>query len=106
MDVIGQKTVELSGDAKSTMEKTSRKLLLVRLKSLLLSEYWALCLSAVYFLAMTPFTPELASAENVANILSNLLPLLIVSTGQALVMISGGIDLSATSVIALSSVTG
>ncbi|MFN8004621.1 MAG: hypothetical protein U0X75_26810 [Acidobacteriota bacterium] len=40
------------------------------------------------------------------NLFSNLLPLLIVATGQTIVLIAGGIDLSVTSVMALGSVTG
>lgn len=40
------------------------------------------------------------------NLLSAVVPLLIVALGQTLVIITGGIDLSATSVIALASVSG
>ncbi|MBI4873872.1 MAG: ABC transporter permease [Acidobacteria bacterium] len=72
----------------------------------LLSEYFVLYLSAAYFLALWPFVPEFASGGNLANIFSNMLPLLVVAIGQTFVMISGGIDLSVTSVIALASTTG
>jgi len=65
-----------------------------------------LVLTGACFLALLPFTPRLASAENLANILATLLPLFVVALGQTLVMISGGIDLSVTSAIALCSVTG
>jgi ribose/xylose/arabinose/galactoside ABC-type transport system permease subunit len=70
------------------------------------SEYAVFFLSAVYFLACAPFVPGLASAENAGNILANLLPLLIVAIGQTFVLIAGGIDLSVTATIAMSSVTG
>jgi len=70
------------------------------------SEYSIFCLTILYFIALTPFTPGLASAENAANIFSNMLPLLIVALGQTVVLITGGIDLSVTSTIALSSVIG
>jgi ribose/xylose/arabinose/galactoside ABC-type transport system permease subunit len=70
------------------------------------SEYSVFYLTILYFLALAPFTPRLASAENAANIFSNLLPLLIVALGQTVVLITGGIDLSVTSTIALSSVVG
>jgi ribose/xylose/arabinose/galactoside ABC-type transport system permease subunit len=70
------------------------------------SELSVFYLTILYFLALTPFTPGLASAENAANIFSNLLPLLIVALGQTVVLIAGGIDLSVTSTIALSSVIG
>lgn len=81
----------------------ARKSLWVRL---LYSEYLVLYLSVIYYLVLWPFTPRFASPENLANLLSSMLPLLIVAVGQTFVLISGGIDLSATSVIALTSVTG
>ncbi len=77
-----------------------------RLKRLVLSEYWVLYLGILYFLALLPWAPGLGSAENIRNIFSNMLPLLVVAVGQTVVLISGGIDLSATSVIGLSSVVG
>jgi ribose/xylose/arabinose/galactoside ABC-type transport system permease subunit len=70
------------------------------------SEYAVFFLSVVYFLACAPFVPGFVSAENVGNILANLLPLLIVAIGQTVVLIAGGIDLSVTATIAMSSVTG
>ncbi len=76
------------------------------LKRILLSEYLVLYLSIVYFLAVWPFTPGFASTENIRNIFSNMLPLLVVAIGQTFVLITAGIDLSVTSIIALSSVFG
>jgi ribose/xylose/arabinose/galactoside ABC-type transport system permease subunit len=73
---------------------------------LIKSEYLILYLSAAYFVALLPFTPGLASPGNIANILSSMLPLLVVATGQTFVLITGGIDLSVTSIIALASVAG
>ena len=73
---------------------------------LLLSEYLVLVLSAAWFVCVLPFTPGFASPENLANILSSMLPLLVVAVGQTFVLISGGIDLSVTSTIALASVVG
>jgi ribose/xylose/arabinose/galactoside ABC-type transport system permease subunit len=70
------------------------------------SEYLVLALSAVYFTALVPFTPGLASSGNLTNLLATLLPLFIVAMGQTLVLITGGIDLSVTSTMALCSVTG
>lgn len=77
-----------------------------RLRSLLASEYQILLLSLVWFLALLPFAPGLSSPTNIGNIFSNMLPLLVVAVGQTLVLLTGGIDLSATSIIALSSVSG
>jgi ribose transport system permease protein len=76
------------------------------LRNPFVSEYSIFYLAVLYFLALAPFTPGLASAENAANIFSNLLPLLVVAMGQTVVLITGGIDLSVTSTIALSSVAG
>ena len=73
---------------------------------LLLSEYFVLYLSLLYFLAVWPFAPRLASPRNLLDIFSNLLPLLSVAIGQTFVLITAGIDLSVTSIIALSSVFG
>jgi ribose/xylose/arabinose/galactoside ABC-type transport system permease subunit len=76
---------------------------LVRLFS---SEYLVLILCLVYFAVLTPFTEGFASTQNFQNILLTLLPLFIVAIGQTVVLITGGIDLSVTSTIALTSVVG
>lgn len=73
---------------------------------LIRSEYLVLIVCGVLVAALAPFTPGLISADNFGNVLANLLPLLVVAVGQTLVLISGGIDLSATSTIALTSVVG
>ena len=70
------------------------------------SEYLILLLCGVLFAALAPVTPGLASSHNFANLLANLLPLLVVASGQTIVLITGGIDLSVGSVIALCSVSG
>lgn len=76
------------------------------LKSLVLSEHLPLVLCAVYFAALAPFAEGFASAGNLGNVLAAMMPLLVLAVGQTAVMIAAGIDLSATSVIALSSVCG
>lgn len=70
------------------------------------SEYLVFFLCVFYFAALVPFTPEFASSGNLTNIFSAMLPLLVVATGQTLVLITAGIDLSVTSTIALTSVLG
>ncbi len=70
------------------------------------SEYQVLALCLIWFTVAIPFTPGLTSTNNLSNVFSNLLPLLIVATGQTIVLITGGIDLSVTSILALASVTG
>jgi len=76
------------------------------LRRLALSEYLVLWLSVIYAIALAPFTPGFASTGNFANILISLLPLFLVALGQTVVLITGGIDLSVTSIIALTSVIG
>ncbi|MBI1176269.1 hypothetical protein GC207_02390 [bacterium] len=76
------------------------------LRRVLLSDYFVLGLSLLYVAAVAPFTPGFVSAENFTNILSALLPLLVVALGQTIVLITGGIDLSVTAVIGLSSIVG
>ena len=76
------------------------------LNALLSAEYQVLLLCLLWFLVSIPFTPGLTSINNISNIFSNLLPLLIVATGLTIVLITGGIDLSVTSVMALTSVLG
>ena len=71
-----------------------------------LSEYLILALTAVLFLTLGPFTPGLATIANLLNVAGYILPLFIAATGITVVMITGGIDLSITSIIAVTSVFG
>lgn len=71
-----------------------------------LSEYLVLGLTVLLFVLFAPFTPGLATRASFLNILAYLLPLFIVAIGMTVVMIAGGIDLSVTSIIALTSVVG
>lgn len=73
---------------------------------LLASEHFMLVVSAAYFALMALITPGLATPENLLNLFSSMLPLLVVALGQTVVLITGGIDLSVTSTIALSSTLG
>lgn len=73
---------------------------------LLQSEYLILALCVVYFAVMAPWVDGFRSWGNLANIFIYMLPLLVVATGQTLVLITAGIDLSVTSIIALASVCG
>jgi len=69
-------------------------------------ETWVLALSILYFLVLLPFAPDLGNLENLELIVHNMLPLCAVAIGQTLVLLTGGIDLSVTSIIALCSVGG
>jgi ribose/xylose/arabinose/galactoside ABC-type transport system permease subunit len=75
-------------------------------RRIFLTEYLVLWLSVAYVAAVGPFTPGFFTAGNFRNILITLLPLFVVALGQTVVLITGGIDLSVTSIIALASVTG
>ncbi len=70
------------------------------------SEHLILYLCLAYYVLMIFLAPGFFTVHNSWSLLFNLLPLLIVSVGQTLVMITAGIDLSVTSVVALSSVVG
>lgn len=72
----------------------------------LASEHLVLALIGVGFLVLWPITPGLASRENLANVLLTLLPLLVLACGQTVVLITGGIDLSACAIMAVASVAG
>ncbi len=76
------------------------------LERLILSEYLVFYLTIAYFLAVWPIVPEIASRSSLANMLTDMLPLLVVAIGQTFVLIVAGIDLSVTSIIAMASVMG
>ncbi len=65
-----------------------------------------LLLCVVYCAVMAPLVPGFATSENFGNVWVAMLPLLVVATGQTIVLITAGIDLSATSIIALTSIAG
>ncbi len=75
-----------------------------RVPRLLLSQYLVVVLTVVYVLALLPFTDGLLSSGNVANVLSNYWPLLVVAVGQTFVLVVAGIDLSQTSIMAITNV--
>jgi ribose/xylose/arabinose/galactoside ABC-type transport system permease subunit len=70
------------------------------------SGFMTLVLCVVYAAIMVPVAPGFASAENFSNVLVSMLPLLIAATGQTVVLITAGIDLSVTSIIAIASIAG
>jgi ribose transport system permease protein len=85
---------------------TAHTSLPAQIKKGLLSEYFVLYLSVFYLLVLGPFVQGLFSSQNVSDVLSNMWPLLIIAIGQTFVLITAGIDLSQTSVMALTSVIG
>jgi ribose/xylose/arabinose/galactoside ABC-type transport system permease subunit len=79
------------------------RVLLVRIA---LSDYLVLYLTAIYFLAMWPLVPEIATLDTLENILLEMLPLTVAVVGQTFVLLVAAIDLSATAIIAMASVVG
>jgi ribose/xylose/arabinose/galactoside ABC-type transport system permease subunit len=70
------------------------------------SDLWVLGLCVLYAAAMAPVVPELLSPDNLLNLAAAVPPLLAVTLGQTIVLLTGGIDLSATATVALTSVAG
>ncbi len=75
-------------------------------RRILLSDSFVLFLTLAYFLVLWIFLPRLGSARNLSNLSSNVWPLLVLVIGQMFVLIVGGIDLSQTSIMAVTSVCG
>lgn len=75
-------------------------------RHILFSEYFVLYLSLFYFLILWPIIPDIATGDNLANLISNAGPLLAVAIGQTFVLIVAGIDLSQTSIMGLTSIMG
>lgn len=72
----------------------------------LLSEYFVLYLTIIFFVTASFFFPTLSSPANIANQLQNMWPLLAVAMGQTFVLILGGIDLSVGAIMGITSVVG
>ena len=70
------------------------------------SEYFVLLLCVAACFAFAPFTSGFASTGNFLNIVTACLPLLLLATGQTPVLVTGGIDLSITAIVGLSSTVG
>jgi ribose/xylose/arabinose/galactoside ABC-type transport system permease subunit len=70
------------------------------------SDYFTLYLCVVYALVAGIFVPVLFSAEVAGDLVTDMMPLMLLAVGQTFVLVVAGIDLSVTSVIALASVVG
>ncbi|TVR71890.1 MAG: ABC transporter permease [Spirochaetaceae bacterium] len=86
----------------------SGKLSLIRhaTQHVLVSEYFVLILTIVYFLIVWAFVPWIGNRSNLMNILARVWPLLAAAVGQTFVLIVAGIDLSQVAVMAVTSVVG
>ena len=75
-------------------------------RAIVLSDHFVLVLTLLYFLLLWAIYPHMGGRRNLANLFSNVWPLLALVIGQMFVMIVGGIDLSQTSIMAVTSVLG
>jgi ribose/xylose/arabinose/galactoside ABC-type transport system permease subunit len=99
--------VKQSGEQVDSSDKQKARGMAGRLmRHGLLSENFVLYLSIIFFAGLYLFMPYIAGSRNLANISSNMWPLLALVLGQMFVLILGGIDLSQTSIMALTSVVG
>jgi len=73
---------------------------------IVLSDHFVLVLTVLYFVLIWVIYPHMAGRRNIANLFSNVWPLLALVIGQMFVLIVGGIDLSQTSIMAVTSVLG
>jgi len=105
--VLSSSTAETGGKSPNTHEPGGRPSRFgPHLSPALLTDATVLGLTVALVTVMTILNPRMISAGNVANIVSNYWPLLLVVTGQVFVLITAGIDLSQTATMALANVTG
>lgn len=72
----------------------------------LFSDYFTLYISIGYFVILASRIETIYQPLNLTNMLGNVWPLLAIAVGQTFVLLIGGIDLSQTSIMAISSVAG
>lgn len=70
------------------------------------SELSMLAVFAVFYVVMSIISPVFSTKANILNVLSQMAVVAIISIGQTFVIVSGGIDLSVGSVVALSGMLG
>jgi ribose/xylose/arabinose/galactoside ABC-type transport system permease subunit len=80
--------------------------LATRLPRFSFADVWVVALGVAYVLAVLPFCPDLASADQTLAVFVNSAPLLVLALGQMFVLLIGAIDLSVSGVISLAGVTG
>ena len=90
----------------TTPRAAARRLRDMFVRRVLLSDSFVLFLTLAYFLVLWIFLPRLGSVRNLSNLSSNVWPLLMLVIGQMFVLIVGGIDLSQTAIMAVTSVSG
>jgi len=68
------------------------------------SEYVVLLLTAAYVAGLAPIVPQLVSFQTFVDVLTAMMPLLVLAIGETFVVLIAGIDLSITSTAAIGSV--
>jgi ribose/xylose/arabinose/galactoside ABC-type transport system permease subunit len=97
---------------KSSDNKTNKNYITARQKvsslfhGILVSDHFVLFLTVFYFFIIWLIYPHMTGRRNIANLSSNMWPLLTLVIGQMFVLFVGGIDLSQTSIMAVTSVMG
>jgi ribose/xylose/arabinose/galactoside ABC-type transport system permease subunit len=74
------------------------------LRRIATSEYLVFILTVIYVVCLWPIAPQIVSIATLREVLIAMLPLLILAIGQTFVLVIAGIDLSITSIVAMSSV--
>jgi ribose/xylose/arabinose/galactoside ABC-type transport system permease subunit len=106
---VSAEALQQVGAERARVVRTS---LAATLRRILLSDYFVLYLTIVFFVGAALLFPRIGLAStlglptNIANQFLNIWPLLAVAIGQTFVLIIGGIDLSQGSIMAITSVIG
>src|SRR5208283_3069675 len=74
------------------------------LRAVFSSEYVVLLLTAAYVAGLAPIVPQLVSFQTFVDVLTAMMPLLVLAIGETFVVLIAGIDLSITSTAAIGSV--
>ncbi len=95
-----------AGGVLSASSGASRSRPMKAVRWLLFSDYLVVALTALYVAALWLFVPEILSPTNVRDVFLQILPLFVAAMGVMMVLMVAQIDLSATSIMAMSCVVG
>jgi ribose/xylose/arabinose/galactoside ABC-type transport system permease subunit len=95
-----------TGGVLSSLSAGSRSSPAKALRWLLFSDYLVLALTVLYVAALWLVVPEVLSPTNLTDIFLQVLPLFVAAMGVMMVLMVAQIDLSATSIMAMSCVVG
>src|SRR5271165_724531 len=95
-----------TGGVLSTLSGGARSRPMNAVRSLFLSDYLVLALTALYVAGLWFFVPEILSPTNLRDVFLQILPLFVAAMGLMVVLMVAQIDLSATSIMAMGCVVG